>query len=60
MNCYIGLWSPDHRELKTVPADDRRSLTALRSRGWIVVRIFRANLPWPASQWLTCCMTGHR
>jgi hypothetical protein len=55
---YVCLQSPGG-DLRTIPVADRRSTRALMSRGWQTVRIFRADLPWPAGQRLTCCAQGH-
>jgi hypothetical protein len=58
-NCWIILATPDLTEDRTIPSGDRRSLAAFRSRGWVPVRIIRANLPWPARQLLVTCTHGH-
>jgi hypothetical protein len=58
-NCWIILAPPDLADSRTIPSGDQRSLTVLRSRGWIPVRIIRAELPWPLGQLLTACTHGH-
>lgn len=62
MCCQIVLQSPplaaEERYWTTEPGS--RDLPVLLGRGWTVVRVFRASLPWPPQQRITGCVDGHR
>lgn len=58
MNCWIALQSAG--SIVSVPVGDSRSMASLESHGWVVVRIFRASLPWDAGQVLVSCTSGHK